>query len=548
MDTLAAGETRAHEAGRRIVLPRTFHGGDRDVQSRFLDAMTLVQRHGKPDFFVTMTCNPYWDEIVEQLLPGQTPQDRPDIVARVYRAKLRDLEDFLFKKNHLGEVAAFAHVTEFQKRGLPHEHFLLIMESGSKLGCPDDYDKYISAEIPDKDKYPVLHDLVCKHMMHGPCGVLNKGCPCMIDGECRFRYPRQFCESTQQGKDSYPIYRRRDDGQRVTIRRAELDNRWVVPYNPVLLMRYNCHINVEICSSIKAVKYLYKYIYKGHDKASFSVDKSENDDTVINEIKQYRDARCITPPEAVYRLFKFPLYNMNPPVLQLGVHLEGMHMVAFKETADLREVARSEKAQTSMLTEYFKMNATDPDAPKYLYKEFPEHYTWNKKDKYWKPREQRTQIGRMVYANPAEGERFYLRVLLNHVRGATSYKHLKTVRGVEHPTFRDACEHIGLVETDASIDKTLTECALWQMPCSLRQTFAIIMVFCEYTNILALWEKHYDSLSEDYRRTIDDSHQVQQMVLRDIERIVKSMGKDFESYGLPEIDTLGNVHCSVLYS
>jgi len=53
-----------------------------------MDAMTLVARFGKPEFFVTMTCNPYWDEIVQQLLPGQMPQDRPDIVARVYRAKL----------------------------------------------------------------------------------------------------------------------------------------------------------------------------------------------------------------------------------------------------------------------------------------------------------------------------------------------------------------------------------------------------------------------------------------------------------------------------
>jgi len=35
----------------------------------------------------------------------------------------------------------------------------------------------------------------------------------------------------------------------------------VVPYNPILLMRFNCHINVEICCSIESVKYLYKYIY-----------------------------------------------------------------------------------------------------------------------------------------------------------------------------------------------------------------------------------------------------------------------------------------------
>ena len=63
-----------------------------------------------------MTSNPYWDEIVEQLLPGQMPQDRLDIVARVYRAMLRDLQVFLLKKHHLGKVVAWAYVTEFQKR------------------------------------------------------------------------------------------------------------------------------------------------------------------------------------------------------------------------------------------------------------------------------------------------------------------------------------------------------------------------------------------------------------------------------------------------
>lgn len=50
-----------------------------------------------------MTCNPYWDEIVAQLLPGQTPQDRPDVVARVYHAKLLDLQNFLIKKGSLGQ-------------------------------------------------------------------------------------------------------------------------------------------------------------------------------------------------------------------------------------------------------------------------------------------------------------------------------------------------------------------------------------------------------------------------------------------------------------
>ena len=213
------------------------------------------------------------------------------------------------------------------------------MDKSAKLSGPDDFDKYISAELPDEKKYPELHRLVCKHMMHGPCGVLNKNCGCMVDGACRFKYPRQFCEATQQGKDTYPIYRRRQDGQKIYIRKKWLDNRWVVPYNPTLLMRYNCHINVEVCCSIKSIKYIYKYIYKGTDYASFAVQDSGEDGPIeVNEIKQYRKARCITAIEAVYRLFRFLMYSMSPPVLQMQVHLPGMHMVPFNDDDNLEDV------------------------------------------------------------------------------------------------------------------------------------------------------------------------------------------------------------------
>jgi hypothetical protein len=72
-----------------------------------------------------------------ELLPGQTPQDCPDVVARMYHAKLLDMHNCMIKKGHLGTIAAWAHMTKFQKSGLPHEHFQLVMESGSKLKSPD---------------------------------------------------------------------------------------------------------------------------------------------------------------------------------------------------------------------------------------------------------------------------------------------------------------------------------------------------------------------------------------------------------------------------
>jgi hypothetical protein len=117
---------------------------------------------------------------------------------------------------------------------------------------------------------------------------------------------------------------------------------------------------------------------------------------------------------------------MYPHVLQLTVHVPGMHMVAYNDRDDLRNVINHEQSQKSMLTEYFRMNNVILFATSLLYGEFPEYYRWDRTEKEWLQRKQRTQIDKMVYACPTEGERYYLRVLLNHVRGATSFDNLKT--------------------------------------------------------------------------------------------------------------------------
>nr|TKW32380.1 hypothetical protein SEVIR_2G165399v2 [Setaria viridis] len=74
------------------------------------------------------------------------------------------------------------------------------------------------------------------------------------------------------------------------------------------------------------------------------------------------------------------------------------------------------------------------------------------------------------------------------------------------------------------------------MPCALRRLFAMIIVFCEYTNIRGLCDKHFESMAEDYRQTHGSCRLVLQLVLKDIADIVRSMGKDMRSYGLPELD------------
>ena len=109
------------------------------------------------------------------------------------------------------------------------------------------------------------------------------------------------------------------------------------------------------------------------------------------------------------------------------------------------------------------------------------------------------------------------------------------------PTFRECYEKLGLVETDRSLDNALSKAVAFQMSCALRRMFATIMVFCEYTNIRTLWDKHFESMAEDYVRVHGNSSSVEQFVLRDIADILFSMGKDIRNYGLPHMHQSGNI-------
>nr|AWA44893.1 UPI0001A85ACB related cluster [Saccharum spontaneum] len=152
-------------------------------------------------------------------------------------------------------------------------------------------------------------------------------------------------------KDSYPVCRQHDDGRKEKVRGHDLDNRWVMPYNPYLLCLFNCHINVEACGSIKVIKYLFKYIYKGYDRASVAV----------------REARWVTPPEALLRIYGFDISDRSPSVLSLQLHLPDMHMVSFHQRKGVQLVLNCPGVERSMLTAYFKKNNTFEYAHGILY-------------------------------------------------------------------------------------------------------------------------------------------------------------------------------------
>ena len=183
---------------------------------------------------------------------------------------------------------------EFQKRGLPHAHILLFLHSDDKIRSQDKIDKFISAEIPNESTDPVLFDVVKKHMIHGPCGVANINSPCMVEGKCSKHFPKNFNERTLLDEDGYPKYKRRDNGSIIEKNRIPLDNRYVVPFNAWLLKKYHAHINVEYCNQGRAIKYLFKYINKGHDRITAAFHRRNANGERIedtDEIKIYYDCR-----------------------------------------------------------------------------------------------------------------------------------------------------------------------------------------------------------------------------------------------------------------
>ncbi|KAK9740788.1 hypothetical protein RND81_03G060200 [Saponaria officinalis] len=439
IDSYNAGKMRSSNIGYRLILPTTFIGCGRDMHCRYLNSMGLVQRFGKPDIFLTIICNPQWPEIVRELLPSEEARNRHDLIARIFRSKLIELKKDIVEKQHFGKVAGYVCVIEFQKRGLPHAHFLIILHLEYKIRNPESYDIHVSAEIPDDIKFPHLHAAVLKHMIHGPCGRNFPTNPYMRDPN---------------------------------VHGALLDNRWVVPYNAFLLAKYDCHLNVEVCSTVKAVKYLYKYVYKGHDRISFALTESDPP-TTIDEISSYNSARWVSPPEAAWRIFRFYLNEIHPNIVVMQ----------------------------------------------------------KKNDKFLAPRQSGFTIGRLVYINPSEGERHYLRLLLKNVRRPLSFDDLLTVNDLRCTTFREPAYRRGLLEADNSIEKCLEEASQYQLPFVLRRLFATLLIYCQPKSPRDLFEKFNSHLSADFALTFSTNpRKVFIMTLKSISSIIESMGKSFDSF------------------
>ncbi|XP_021732610.1 ATP-dependent DNA helicase PIF1-like [Chenopodium quinoa] len=183
------------------------------------------------------------------------------------------------------------------------------------------------------------------------------------------------------------------------------------------------------------------------------------------------------------------------------------------------------------------MNAVIDGGVNLLYSDFPEHYTWDSRVKEWKGRKNTLiVVGRISFVLPAEGERYYLRLLLLNVRNSTSFTELRTVDNYVCATFQETAKRLGLLEDDDAASICLTEAAEIQLPCALRRLFATILIFCQPSDPSSLWEKYYTSFSEDYRYQFQDCPgKVKQLTVSLLEQHLESMGKSLKTFGLDHL-------------
>ncbi|KAL8161670.1 LOW QUALITY PROTEIN: hypothetical protein V2J09_013159 [Rumex salicifolius] len=222
----------------------------------------------------------------------------------------------------------------------------VILKPSDKIRSSDQYDSYSRTSTNSRFLFCTR---VVQHMMLGPCGSLNLNCGCMKEKKgqkvCRFEYPKIFSPMRRTGTQSISVTK-----MGITL----VFERWVISYNSFLFVEFHCHINIEIFSIGKAVKYIYKYEYKGHDHICFDIEKRHM--SIEDEPSCFQSARWVFPPEAGYKIYRFDLYDMQHPVIPLQVYLPDMNIVPFGRNHNMETLINSEHARHAMLIAYFCNN------------------------------------------------------------------------------------------------------------------------------------------------------------------------------------------------
>ncbi|OMP14190.1 DNA helicase PIF1, ATP-dependent [Corchorus olitorius] len=252
------------------------------------------------------------------------------------------------------------------------------------------------------------------------------------------------------------------------------------------------------------------------------------------------------------KIFMFDIQFRDPSVERLPFHLSSQHTVIFNDDDDsIEDVVNREGVEKTMFTEWMQANKQFAKARNLTYAEFPTKFVWKQEKKMWQIRKFGRCIGRLYYAHPTSGERYYLRMLLNIVRGPTCYEDIITVDGVLYPTFKEACHALLLLDNDDEWHEALKEASHSAFGYLYRHIFVSMILFCEVTDHYNLWIKNWEILSEDVLYRIRRSascpdlqltpEQLQNHALYEIEKIMNGTGRslrEFSTLPMRDLDSI----------
>ncbi|KAK0409667.1 hypothetical protein QR680_004685 [Steinernema hermaphroditum] len=392
-------------------------------------------------------------EIKENIPPGETWADHPFLVAEIFKKKLHEFlkdvcgtwkketpkqkaERIAAKKHKVlrggmfGDVAWYVYSVEFQQRGMPHAHIVISLAGDAKTKVAQKIDEICQAELPvlpsegdpEYRRIKRLRDIVEELMMHSPCEN-NNTAYCRQHTKrhwrtCSKRFPKPFRNFSSLLEDDYALLRRPDNGE-CSSRNPLATNQYVVAYNKKLLLKYEAHINVEIISNLHVLKYLFKYLFKGFNRAlietvertavdngspiggigsmtftnniiypkgiklpravlmernkaaqkllmetmNTTVDANNQDILVYDEVSMIEDMRAATSCEAAWEVSAYGTNGSSHSVFTTYIHAPDEETVIVPtghEEEVLHRIEQQENELPSMLKAWFKINSHPP--------------------------------------------------------------------------------------------------------------------------------------------------------------------------------------------
>ncbi len=304
--------------------------------------MILVRYFDKSDLFVIFTVNPRWKETTDTLFLNQIYTDRPDIIVRVFRTRLKRLIYLIRIGAAFGPYRAYIYTIEYQKRGLSYTYIIVFIHAGHVFFKLEYINNLIRVKFFNRQLNPdkSLTVIIKQTLIYGFYNPLNLISLYIIKKYlndsliCIKRFPREFNKTIIINADGYPIYRRRriiDNKIIIQGPNSRFNNYQIVSYNPFLIYFFKIHINVEVCITIKTVKYIYKYIYKGHDKATLQIYK-------IDKITRYITCRYINLTQTIQSILEFPTHKEWPTIIRLDLYISNKQTVTFSPKTDTAEL------------------------------------------------------------------------------------------------------------------------------------------------------------------------------------------------------------------